>query len=298
MLPSSAQAQWTFDPNFAPSIIYPQVNNPCPNGNCGISEPRRGSAPKFDLKTPAKPTQQSQARLNFKPSLAVRRANLSRFLGAVRSNDSRAAAQLETMFSGDVFSAMGKVMAPYGLRIDNVADAYALYWISAWEASRGITTSNETKSRAQAVKQQAANALLATPEVMSATPEKKQEFAEALLLQTYLIAANVNGAKDNPAMMRQVSSAVAQGSKAMGLDLSGMTLTEKGFQPSETGAADPGVLDNGVTPETNRREDVQVASAEPARSNDKTPSYALIAAAGGAGIAGVFMLSKAMGKKG
>ncbi len=69
-------------------------------------------------------------------------------------------AQLFT--SSDVFVAMAQGLAPKGLRIDNVADAYTVYLITAWQASRGIS-GDSSREQAQVVKAQVTAALLAPP---------------------------------------------------------------------------------------------------------------------------------------
>jgi hypothetical protein len=175
-------------------------------------------------------SESTRAGLAFEPSLAVRKRNLANFVAKSRSTNPEGAAQLQQLFaSTDVMAAVAKEMAPYGLRVDNMADAFAVYWINAWEAANGITGSTETRARAQAVKLQAANALLESPDILRAPAAAKQELAEALLIQAALISASADQAKSDPALMANVKSAVAQGAMAMGLDLSVMTLTPGGF---------------------------------------------------------------------
>jgi hypothetical protein len=175
----------------------------------------------------------SKASLVFEPSLAVRKRNLANFVAKSRSTNPDGAAQLQQLFaSTDVMGAVAKEMAPYGLRVDNIADAFAVYWINAWEAANGITGSTETRERAQAVKLQAANALLESLDILRAPAAAKQELAEALLIQAALISATADQAKSDPALQAQVKSAVAQGAMAMGLDLTVMTLTPSGFIPA------------------------------------------------------------------
>jgi hypothetical protein len=140
---------------------------------------------------------------------------------------------MEALFaSTDVIDTMSQALTPYGLTTTNVADVYAVYWINAWEASRGIVGHEETRACAQAVKAQAASAMLATSQMAAATDAQKQEFSEALLIQAALISAYMDDAAGNPAQLRAVAAAVTKGAKAMGLDLGTMTLTERGFVPA------------------------------------------------------------------
>jgi hypothetical protein len=168
----------------------------------------------------------------FSPSAARTRANLAAFASKTRKVDPEGAAKMEAMFASvDIIAEIGKNIAPYGLKTNNVADAYAVYWINAWEASRGIVGSTETRQRAQAVRTQASNAMAAVPALATATDAQKQEFAEALLIQAGMIALTAEAAVNDPAQLRAVGAAVAKGAKAMGLDLDTMDLTPNGFVP-------------------------------------------------------------------
>lgn len=170
------------------------------------------------------------ALLAFTPNLATRKRNIAGFVAKTRAQRSENADQMAQMFaSTDIFAAMAKGLAPMGLRVDNVADSYTVYWINAWEAANGITGSQTSREQAQAVKAQASRALLATPEFTKATPAQKQELAEALLIQAALISASAEAAASDPAQMEAVGVAVRTGAKAMGLDLDAMTLSAAGF---------------------------------------------------------------------
>lgn len=170
------------------------------------------------------------ALLRFTPNLATRQRNLAGFVSKTRAQSPENAAQMEQLFaSTDVFAAFAQGLAPQGLRIDNVADCYAAYWITAWEAAHGITGSTTSRAQAQAVKAQVSRALLSTPDFTKSRPAQKQELAEALLIQTALISAAAEAAANDPAQTDAVGTAVRQGAKAMGLDLDAMTLGEAGF---------------------------------------------------------------------
>ena len=179
----------------------------------------------------SKPVQKS-ARLNFQPSLSRRKQNLSRFIEKTRDKDPQGAAQMAKLFaSTDVIEQVGKSLAAYGLSINNVADAYAVYWASAWIGFYG-RNDNLPKSQIVAIKDQAAQALSATAQFRSATDAQKQQFAEAMLIQAALIDASIDYAKSDPVLLNKVKAAVSQGARSMGLDLDRMTLTPQGFRPA------------------------------------------------------------------
>lgn len=231
----------------------------------------------------------SVVNLIYKSSLSVRKRNLVNFVAKTRKVDPAGANQLEEMFATtDVIAELGKAMNDVGLRPDNLADAYTVYWSSAWHASVGST---KTPSREQfaKIKAQATAGLLANPSIVSASGAAKQEFAEALLVQAALIDASIEAAQSNSAQLKAVSKAVQQGAQAMGLDLYAMTLTEDGFVPAKKGSA----VDNMPAAPGEENTPALASNIPPVES----PNYALIAAAGGAGLGGMFLLGKAMGRK-
>jgi hypothetical protein len=230
--------------------------------------------------------------LVYRTSLSSRQRNLKNFVNKTRASDPAGASKMQELFaSTDVIAAMEKGIAPYGLRVDNLADAYTVYWVNAWLGSRGRTDSL-SKQEIGAVRKQAVNALSGTKEIALANDLQKQEFAEALLIQAALIDSYVNDAKSNIAKMNKVKAAIAQGAKAMGLDLYTMTLTDNGFVPAKKGSA----IDGGVLVPDDEAEEQALASTAPPPWYDST-NYTLIAAAGGAGLGGMFLLGKVMGRK-
>lgn len=171
------------------------------------------------------------AAMTYRPDVARRRSNQAQFVAKTRAVDPAGAQDLEKMFAqADIIQLIGQELQKQDLRIDNLADAYAVWWITAWQATRGH---NDDVSRAvvKAVRDQAARALAATPQFAGAGDAVKQEWAESLLIQTALIEAAVDQSKADRARMRDVGTAVNLGAKGMGLDLMTMKLTEQGFVP-------------------------------------------------------------------
>jgi hypothetical protein len=230
--------------------------------------------------------------LSFITSPSRRKTNLAKFVSKTRPVNPDGAMKMEQLFaSTDIIASIGQGIAPKGLRIDNVADAYAVYWITAWEAAHGIVGNDTSRVQAQGVKAQVSRALLATPDFTSASPAQKQEFAEALLVQSALISASMEQMAGDPAQKRAIATAVRKGAWAMGLDLDAMTLTENSLVPAKRGSS---VDDRDIskTPDTDASEPALAVKDDSANIN-----YALIAAAGGAGLGGMFLLGKAMGRK-
>lgn len=169
--------------------------------------------------------------MRFVPSQTRRTANLARFVERSRAVDPAGAERMAALFaSTDVIGQMAPPLAAHGLRINDLADAYAVWWINAWQATRG-TNDPSDRATTLAVRDQARRALASIAEIRGASDAAKQEFSEALLIQAALIDSAVDQSKGNRAQLRAVAAAAAKGARAMGVDLSGMTLTDRGFVP-------------------------------------------------------------------
>lgn len=214
-----AQAQWTFNPSLVSNIMSPINLNPCTGGACGSPQ---DSATSENTTAPT-------SELSFQPSNTQRAANLAKFVENRRKVDPAGATDMQNLCaSTDVIEQIGQGIAPYGLRTDNVADANAVYWITAWQAAHG-ETSDFSKSQTQAVTLQAAKALLSTPEFAGAPDAVKQEMAEAYLVQAAFIQASVDVVKSDPTVANGLPATVREGAIKSGLDLDAMVLTENGF---------------------------------------------------------------------
>lgn len=171
------------------------------------------------------------ASLTYRPNLERRRANLAGFVDRTRAVDPAGAKDMAAMFAqNDVIAMIDKDLRKQNLRADNVADAYSVWWISAWQATRGLTD-DVSPATVNAVREQAARALGATGQFAKANDAAKQEMAESLLIQAAMAEVAVEQAQGDSARLRQVATAVNQGAKGMGLDLMTMELGEKGFTP-------------------------------------------------------------------
>lgn len=244
-----------------------------------VSTTRRGQA-----RVAPAPT----VRLTYKPSMERRRANFAQFVAKSRKKDPKGSAMLEKeLASSDVIAKMGRELSAFGMRTDNVADAYAAWWLNAWLASRQRTDTPPARQIA-AVRAQAARAMAAVPEMATATDAVKQEMAEANLVQAALIGAYMEHAKGNPALFRQVATAVRKGARASGLNLDAMELTDDGFVGAGIGATEveSGQQVAAATPEAKS----QVAAArEEEKGGSDTIVYAVGATAAAGLIGGVWL---------
>ena len=167
--------------------------------------------------------------LEYTPSLERRQTNLNQLTEQRQVKHLKGADELEALLSStQVIDAVEQTIQPYGLVINNIADAYTLWWITAWQASEGESVVVD-KEIAQAVKQQAMMIWLANPKLTEASDENKQEIAEALLIQALLTQAAMSRAGDDKSAKQAVKDAVRQGAASSGLALEQMQLTEQGF---------------------------------------------------------------------
>lgn len=243
-----------------------------------VSTTRRGHARVAPVPT---------VRLTYKPSMERRRANFAQFVEKSRKKDPKGAAMLEKeLASSDVIAKMGRELSPFGMRTDNVADAYAAWWLNAWLASRQRTDTPSARQIA-AVRAQAVRAMSSVPEMASASDAVKQEMAEANLVQAALIGAYMEHARGNPALFRQVASAVRKGARASGLNLDAMELTDDGFVGAGIGAVEDEPDRKLAAAES--AEKPQVAAAREAQGGNDAIVYAAGAAAAAGLIGGVWL---------
>jgi hypothetical protein len=247
-------------------------------------------------------TPQSTTSLTYTPSPSRTRANLQNFVNKSRKADPQGAAELEKTFaSNDVIGIMGAEMAKVGLDKNNTADAFAVYWINAWQVAHG-DSSTPSRSMARAVAAQAARGMSTSPEFAAATNAQKQEASEALMVQAMLVASAMEQMAGNPSQMKALANAVRQGAKASGLDLDAMTLTEQGFvkatgkKRSDATEALPGGQQSGA-------DGTQLASASAAKGGTDEGSGSgllpgvLIAGLAGSTLAAAFLYGKNKGAK-
>jgi hypothetical protein len=193
--------------------------------NSASSEPSGKAAPP-EVKSPV-------TSLNFSISSSVRSRSLESFAAKIRAADPANAENfLATYGSVDVIRSFGKAMAPFGLRVDNAADTFALWWIAAWQTANRDTRHVDAKTY-KAVSLQAAKSFANHPQFASITDAMKQEFSESSMIQTLLIGIATDRYGSDPGYAQSLADAVRQGTKATGLDLDVMTLTEDGFVPAK-----------------------------------------------------------------
>ncbi|WP_020560640.1 DUF6683 family protein [Thiofilum flexile] len=190
---------------------------------------RMAAAPTDTQPTPPQPEVDY---LSFKADLNLRRQFTQQFIDRIQSQNPLGAEALITLQAqGDIIATIETTLAAKNLTVTHLADAYTVWWVSMWQAAQGkpYELNRET---AQAVRQQATQALLKTG-VFKTTPDgSKQELAETLLLQALLLDTTLTHVHSNPSLLQQLSESVLNEAQQSGLALDQMTLTPKGFVPT------------------------------------------------------------------
>ena len=280
---------WVVNRTRVPTIIQ------CPGCN---GEDDDTEDTNINVKVKPNPSQ-----LIYKPSQSVRQKNFARFAEESGAQGGQIKALLQ---SSNIIDQIDQMMRPMGLRANNVADAYTLWWVIAWHAANGRQGEPDAQIMA-AVKQQASNALLSTPQFASVNDAQKQEMAESMLIQAALIDAHIDAAAGKPADQAALAKAVNQGAKKMGLDLTKMNLTEQGFVPRSGGRSDASDAVNDVKPDgagtalaanDDTAGNAQGGADQSDASKSDTGKLALYSVGGASLLVGMFALGKSFGGKG
>jgi hypothetical protein len=251
--------------------------------------------------TPPRPVI-STASLNFTPNMQRRKRTFDILLAQFDQAQPGVSTEMRPMLfgngDGDIIQKIhSQIYSKYKLSNNNLADAYTIYWISAWEGANGIFDSETPPAQMKAVRAQVTSAFTSIPAIAKASDADKQAYAEVLLVQAAIIGTFGEHIKADPANMPKVKKSVRAGAKALGVDVETFDLTPTGFELAK-GKKRSDASDVAGEEQALASND----AAAPTPSDDSegwsTAQIALIAAAGGAGIAGVFAIGKASGKKG
>jgi hypothetical protein len=247
------------------------------------------------------PQHVSNVALNYAPAKSRTHDNLQALGKRLAASDPATAQQAEQLFAtNDVIGAVQDVMDQFGLERNNVAHAYAVYWVVYWGLANKVS---DTPSPAamQAVAAQAERGFAVNAEFAAMDNAQKQATAEELMALTAIMDATSEQAKTDPALADQIAKASLEGSRKSGLDLDAMTLTENGFVPAKprkrSDASDVAGEEKALAANDAGQDAGQDSGGEKDEGLSPT-QLAMIAAAGGAGLGAVFLLGKVAGKKG
>jgi hypothetical protein len=225
---TSVSAQW-YAPHYVPPAYIPNVQNgglfiPIDDDNGSDSRQNEdGSGVSGTL--------QDTAGSIYKINKSQTRANLQALARRIAAVDPANGAQAQDLLdSNDVIGMVQGVMNQYGLQKNNVAHAYALYWVVYWGLANNVQDPPSERAL-QAVAAQAERGFAANAEFAQLDNAAKQAAAEELMALTAIFDATSEQAKSDPALAAQIAKASLEGSHKSGLELDRMILTDNGFMP-------------------------------------------------------------------
>ena len=214
---------------------------------------------------------------SFSSSPERTQKNLAQLVAQARSQSPALADKLELFFaSADVTGVTGGLMRSVGLDPHNVADVYALWWVTAWSAANGTETPSDAATY-QAVQRQAHMVLGTAPDFISTSDAYRQQFAEGMMVRAALLGSMSDEAQGKAEEMKHVAAIAKPMTQDTGFDLDTMVLTREGFRPLEAAA---------------------LGQQQPFDGKGRLPTYLAIAAAAGAGFGAVYLLGRVASRKG
>ena len=169
------------------------------------------------------------ARLNFAASPQRRTRNYGRFIAQSQASNPGAAKFYDQMFTTNRYlERLDSSLQAKGLKSNNIADAFATYWMSSWLASRSWQSAASAR-QAAATKIMAIEMLAKTPSLASMSDAAKQEVADDLFIKAGLLDGLMAASEGNSGYLKTIAQVARQGAQKWGLDLDAMELGPSGF---------------------------------------------------------------------
>lgn len=171
------------------------------------------------------------ASLDFKPSAQLRQQIIKAYVDGMRGPFPEVAKVLEASFKDrDVFAEANKQAHQlFGVSVNNVADALAVFLTYGWLVARG-DSSDPTKAQVQAVSKQFKG--LAT-KMANMSELQKQQTADAFTMQSVIISFFTEVYSGKPDELKKFGQGQNESLKRLGFDLNAVKLTDQGFIPAK-----------------------------------------------------------------
>lgn len=164
---------------------------------------------------------------SYLPTAAISEAMEQRFLDNLRKTDeSMARSAKNDLADRDMIERFEADVGPYGLELNDVADAMTAYWVVSWMAANQEDLPE--KSEVQAARTQVRTQLAGNAAFASADNDERQQLAETYIYETMWTITLRSSAKSD-AEREQIAAAAQAQARKQGLDLRGMQLTSRGF---------------------------------------------------------------------
>ncbi|MCH9827464.1 MAG: hypothetical protein K0U79_06925 [Gammaproteobacteria bacterium] len=164
---------------------------------------------------------------SYRPKASISEAMEQKFLANLRAIDESMALSAETdLQDRDMIERFEADVGPYGLELNDVADAMTAYWVVSWMAANQEDLPE--KSEVQAARTQVRTQLAGNAAFASADNDERQQLAETYIYETMWTITLRSSAKSD-AEREQIAAAAQAQARKQGLDLRGMQLTSRGF---------------------------------------------------------------------
>jgi hypothetical protein len=169
----------------------------------------------------------------YRASPSITRKVRSQYLGWVRQRNPQEARALQRIFDQhDPIKVWQGLVASYGLKTGNSADALSAYWILNHLLAN--QSQPPTRSQALAVRAQIRSALASNPAFRRLSSTQRQEASEVWMLNFVVQQGAYRTAiqrGDKVFLAKLASAAKARFQNEMRVDLTQFVLTARGFQP-------------------------------------------------------------------
>jgi hypothetical protein len=189
------------------------------------------SGPSASQQAPAPPPSPAAlAAMQYTPSLDLRKANIAKLITALKQTNAEAGTVFEQVLTqNDVIPMIGQEIAKYNLKIDNIADAYTLYFLGSWMTVNG-RSEDPTAGQVTGTRDMVVKTLAGVPDLGKMSDADKQSFAEGMLLQFFMNEAMSQAVASDPAATKKVRGDLKTAFKeTLKIDLDLFNLTANGL---------------------------------------------------------------------
>lgn len=166
------------------------------------------------------------ARLKYRSTPATMQAALAAYIERGKSSNPKAAEAAErAMTHQDIGGIYRRIVAPFGLKDGNVADALTAYTVLGWMIANGRP--DPSPSTVQAVRDQMTKRLVAVPQLSRYDPVA---LGEELKVSFVILHSGWQSARRDGGM-GQFADGVAAMFARQGLNVRALRLTSSGFEP-------------------------------------------------------------------
>lgn len=167
----------------------------------------------------------NRSAMNFSRDPAITSRIQQRMLARIQPLSVRA--ELAKVYAGDFTSEIAGAIRPVGMQYNNVADALAVYLVTAWQATHRSYVDKPAQFQAVARQMAVAGSRVGLDKASNAT---KQELAETALYEAIMIGSAFKAAKTDAKLAARLAKVSSAGTRNMfGYDVAALQMTTAGL---------------------------------------------------------------------